>query len=125
MCRRPLGSSRENLRRRNCAVQENPTCTISLLTYRLEMTAHLTFAGGGMLLPASTPYERQVLREYALNLIRSKQNVRIEVDRKTWLLECLSGERSALCRRCKQELKVAALHRAGHKGRYCAACALP
>lgn len=88
------------------------------------MTAHLTFAGGGLLLPAGTPYERQILRDYALNLVRVKENVRIEVDRKTWMLERSSGERAVPCHACKQEVKVAALYRPGQKTRYCAACAL-
>lgn len=89
------------------------------------MTAHLTFPGGGLLLPASTPYERQMLREYALNLIRVKENVRIEVDRKTWMVERLSEDHPAPCRRCKQDVKVAALYQPGQRARYCAGCALP
>ncbi len=88
------------------------------------MTAQLTFTGGGLLLPASTPYDRQMLREYAVNLVRANQQITIAVDAETWVVESASAAHPMRCRRCKQQPKAVVLHRAGRKTCYCIGCAL-
>ena len=40
------------------------------------MTAHLTFVGGEVRLPARTPYDRQQLIEHVRDCVRSRQHVR-------------------------------------------------
>lgn len=88
------------------------------------MTAHLTFAGGGLLLPARTPYDLQVLREHVLNRARHVQQLQVKVARKTWLVERPGEERAFVCGLCKRQLTVAALHAPSNAQIYCVACAL-
>ncbi|MFI5394698.1 MAG: hypothetical protein ACHQ9S_04125 [Candidatus Binatia bacterium] len=89
------------------------------------MTAHIVFAGGGLVLPARTPYELQILREYVLDRARHKEQMRINVGRKTWIVERASEDRPFACARCKrQQLTVAALRKPGNETTYCVACSL-
>jgi hypothetical protein len=88
------------------------------------MTAHLTFVGGGLLLPARTPYERQLLREHVLDRARHKEQLRVRVDRTDWTIERPTVERPFVCGRCKRQLTVAALHAPHQPDTYCVACAL-
>jgi hypothetical protein len=88
------------------------------------MTAHITFMGGGLLLPASTPYDRQILREHVLSRARHVQDLQVKVGRKTWRVERPSEERPFACGFCKRQLAVAALHAAPTDTVYCVACAL-
>ena len=88
------------------------------------MTAHLTFVGGGLLLPARTPYERQLLQEHVLDRARHKDQLRVRVDRKDWTVERPTAEHPFVCGRCKRQLTVAALHTPRQPETYCVACAL-
>lgn len=88
------------------------------------MTAHITFVGGGLLLPASTPYDRQVLREHVLNRARHAQELQVKVGRKTWRVERPTEQRPFTCGFCKRQLSVAALQVPPSDAVYCVACAL-
>ena len=88
------------------------------------MTAHLTFAGGGLLLPARTPYDRQILTEHVLDRARHSKQVRVAMGRKTWIVDRPSAQRSSVCSRCKQPLTTAVLHLSSDSVVYCALCAL-
>lgn len=88
------------------------------------MTAHITFVGGGLLLPARTLYDRQILREHVLNRAQHGEHVQIRVGRKTWLVERPGRQRSFVCELCERRLTVAALHAPPSENVYCVACAL-
>lgn len=88
------------------------------------MTAHLTFAGGGLLLPARTAYDRQVLREHVLNRARHVEHLQVKVGRTTWMVERRSEARPLVCGVCKRRLMVAGLHAPPKHDVYCVACAL-
>jgi hypothetical protein len=87
------------------------------------MTAHLKFAGGGLFLPASTPYEREMIREHLLDHLRHEENLQLNIGHKTWLVERSSAEHPIRCGTCKRQL-VAALHTRASDTYYCVACAL-
>jgi hypothetical protein len=90
----------------------------------LGMRAHITFVGGGLVLPARTPYERQLLREHVLSYARSKEPLQLTVDRTTWVIDRPSAKRPLVCDRCQRRLTAAALHAPNSIERYCVACAL-
>ncbi len=87
-------------------------------------TAYIVFAGGGLILPAQTPYDRQVLREHVLNRAHHKEDLRIDVDRRTWLVDRSDERRKSLCERCKRQITVAALHAPHSTICLCVSCAL-
>ena len=87
-------------------------------------TAYIVFAGGGLILPAHTPYDRQVLRDHVLNHVRHKEVLRINVDRKTWLVDRSGERRKFVCEHCKRQLTVAALHAPHSAICLCVSCAL-
>ena len=86
--------------------------------------AHMTFSGGGMMLPASTPYEREVLREYLLDRALRTERVQLRARGKTWSVERCSPKQPRTCSRCKRHLAAAALHAPGSTTDYCVPCAL-
>jgi hypothetical protein len=88
------------------------------------MTAHVTYQGGGLLLPTRTPYDRQLLQEHVLHLARREDTIQVRVKRTTWVVETLPEDHSVTCIRCREPLKLAALHTAGHVKMHCATCAL-
>jgi hypothetical protein len=88
------------------------------------MTAHITYAGGGLVLPAHTPYDRQLLREHVLNRVRREEKVRITVGGMSWVVERPSKDHPIGCDGCKRQLLVAALHSSGTDATYCATCAI-
>ena len=88
------------------------------------MTAHITFAGGGLLLPARTLYDLEMLREHVLDRARYVKQLRVTVARKTWLVERPGTQQRFACGLCKRDLTVAALHAPKNAEVYCVACAL-
>ncbi len=88
------------------------------------MTAHLTYHGGGLLIPARTPYERQVLREHVLACARHQAHLRVKVGRQLWTIERPTAERPHICVDCDRQLTVAALFRATDPRAHCVRCAL-
>jgi len=86
--------------------------------------AHLTFAGGGLMLPAHTPYDRQMVREHVLNYARHVEHLQVHVGRITWIVERPDDGHPFVCQRCMRHLTVAALHAPPALTTYCVACAL-
>lgn len=61
--------------------------------------AHIIFLGGGTVLPARDPYERELLREHVMDRARRKGQVQIFIDGRAWIVR---DERSFTCGRCRQ-----------------------
>jgi TPP-dependent indolepyruvate ferredoxin oxidoreductase alpha subunit len=88
--------------------------------------AHISFAGGGFIVAAHTPYERQLLVEHVLDRARTHQRVQVAVGRQTWLIERPDGQTRPRCDGCKRCINVATC-RSRHDSAsavYCVACAL-
>jgi hypothetical protein len=88
------------------------------------MTAHVTFSGGGLILPAGTAYDRQVLRDHILNRTQREGRVRISLAGETWVVERTSGDHRPSCEGCKRLLTAAALRKADSDASFCVACTL-
>ncbi len=66
--------------------------------------ARLSFHDGGLFLPAKTPYDRQVLFEYADQYAKRHGSVRLEVDRQECIVRA-RGERAETCVACGERLE--------------------
>ncbi len=66
--------------------------------------ARLSFHDGGLFLPAKTPYDREVLFEYADQYARRHGRVRLEVDRQEFVVRA-RGEQAETCVKCGQTLE--------------------
>jgi len=85
--------------------------------------AHISSAGGGVFVPARTPYDRQMLVEHIAARVRSKGEVRVTVDARSWWVRLNRGVLSGCCTHCGQPLR-AACYAAGLDGpAYCVSCA--
>ena len=86
-------------------------------------TAEIHFGGGGLVIPASSPYERQQLIEYVQSCVRSRGAVRVRVDHAIWLVESPALQR-LVCGACAQRITRVACRRSTKRGIVnCAACA--
>lgn len=63
--------------------------------------AHLSFKGGGLILPAHTPYERELLVECVEANTKRHGSLRLEVDGRHWTIGMSNGLRS-VCLSCSQ-----------------------
>lgn len=88
------------------------------------MTAHLTFVGGEVRLPARTPYDRQQLIEHVRGCVRSRQQVRVRVDHATWLVDRAVTQPLLVCRGCARRISYAVCRRPTTVTAFCIDCAL-
>ena len=65
--------------------------------------AHISFAGGGLILPLQTPYERELLFEHVEVSAKRHGGVRLNVNRRHWTISMHNGRREA-CASCRQWL---------------------
>ena len=86
--------------------------------------AHIVFSGGGLIVPAWTPYERQLLTEHILASVHHKQQVRVSIGRRAWLVEQADEERPIVCSLCDRPINHAVCHELGSPAAFCVACAL-
>jgi hypothetical protein len=88
-------------------------------------TAHITFRGGALTLPASTAYDRQLLIDHTLAFARDRQQLRVRVDSATWSVERPDAQHPVVCRRCERRINHAVCRRPrGRTAAYCVACVL-
>lgn len=69
----------------------------------MKDSARLSFRDGGMVLPVNTPYDREVLFEYADQYARRHGRVRIEIGRR----ECIASvckDQPEVCVSCGRRL---------------------
>jgi len=89
-----------------------------------EGIAHVSFAGGGLFVPARSPYDREMLVEHVLDRVRSKGSVQVLVDERRWLVDSLRGTRAVRCERCDCVVDCVSRCHADDSVGYCVACAL-
>ena len=63
--------------------------------------AHISFAGGGLIVPAQTPYECELLVEHIEASTRRHGYVRLDVNRRHWTISMNNGL-GAVCASCSQ-----------------------
>ena len=63
--------------------------------------AHLSFKGGGLVLPVHTPYERELLVEHIEASTKRHGRSRLELNRRRWVIRTNEGVR-AVCASCSQ-----------------------
>src|SRR5437879_780667 len=71
-----------------------------LMTGIAKGVAHVSFPGGGMFVPARSPYDRELLAEHVIDRVRLKGNVQVLVDDERWLVHFLRGKGTVDCWRC-------------------------
>ncbi len=86
--------------------------------------AHVSFPGGGMFLPARSPYDRQMLIEHIAYRVRSKGRVQVLLDEQRWMVQFNRGTSRLHCSSCDDAVD-STCHRAADDGvAYCLSCAL-
>jgi hypothetical protein len=69
----------------------------------MHRTAHISFAGGGLVLPAHTPYERQLVFEHVEASARHYGQIGLSANGRHWRISRASAHRN-LCARCFRSL---------------------
>jgi hypothetical protein len=67
----------------------------------MKNIAHLSFKGGGFILPAHTPYERELLVECVEATTKRYGHLRLEVGGRRWTIRTSNGLRP-VCDSCSQ-----------------------
>jgi hypothetical protein len=89
----------------------------------LDGIAHVSFPGGGMFLPARSPYDRQLLVEHVADRARSEKHVQVLVDDRRWIVNLNHESAPVICSRCQGALLLSC-HSLGVGDAYCVKCAL-
>ncbi len=69
--------------------------------------ASVAFKGGGVVLSAQTPYDREVLVEYLRDCLRAQHDVRLNLGPESWRVERVLRRHTAVCSRCRRPLRDA------------------
>lgn len=85
--------------------------------------AHVSFAGGGVFVPARSPYDRQILVEHVADRVRAQGHVQVLVDDQRWLVRLSRGPSVDCCCSCGYSLDAACYSTAGGAAVYCVECA--
>ena len=85
----------------------------------MQGTAHISFAGGGLILPAHTPYDRQLVFEHVEASAKHHQQVELSARGRHWRI-LLKAARRELCGGCARSLLDLAYRRNGRN--FCAQC---
>ena len=89
-----------------------------------EGIAHISFAGGGMFLPARNPYDRQMLAEHVGDRVGAKGHVQVLMGEQRWIVRRTCGATAVRCARCGMGSTTACYSRGCEDICYCVACAL-
>jgi hypothetical protein len=85
--------------------------------------AHVSFAGGGVFVPAHEPYDRQVLIELVNDRVQAKGQVQVLVDDLRWMVFPSDGWLAVRCSHCGTALHSACYCSSNRRAVYCVACA--
>ncbi|MBI4517463.1 MAG: hypothetical protein HY699_16795 [Deltaproteobacteria bacterium] len=85
--------------------------------------AHVTFAGGGIVLPAREPYDRQLLVEQVAERVQRKGVVRVAIHGRTWNVRRIDDNVTAACTRCRRSLHGTCYATTPGDARHCLRCA--
>jgi hypothetical protein len=65
--------------------------------------AHVSFQGGGLIVPAHTPYERELLFEHVEASAKQRGGVRLDWRHQQWTVRVSNGQRE-VCAACRRAL---------------------
>ncbi len=85
--------------------------------------AHVQCSRGGLIMPAYSPYDRQLLREHVQQLVGPVGSLQLGLDGDRWTVTRLGG-RPHSCTECSQPLKLLHCSRSGDRTPMCIACVL-
>ena len=85
----------------------------------MQGTAHISFAGGGLILPAQTPYERQLLFEHVEASAKQHEHVAFSARGRHWTIH-LKAARLEICARCFRSTHTVAYR--GNGQNFCGQC---
>lgn len=85
--------------------------------------AHVSFKGGGICLPARSPYDRQLLAEQVTTQSRSKGMVQVLLDDDRWMVHTHIGSGPVHCVQCGRR-SSSVCYSESHSGAFCVACAV-
>jgi hypothetical protein len=85
--------------------------------------AHLSFGGGGLLLPARESYERELLVEHVIARARRTGAVRVAFQGRAWYVRQTPETVTARCGRCRRTLQPTWYATASAGVAYCLRCA--
>src|ERR1041385_6477881 len=88
-----------------------------------KAVAYISFAGGGMLVPVRSPYDRQMLVEHIAARVRSKGRVQVLLDEQRWMVHYQRGALRICCSSCGDTAE-SACYREPDAAAYCVGCAL-
>jgi len=86
----------------------------------LKGIAFISFPGGGLVLPARTPYEREMLFQHVKQCANRYGRIRLTFNRLEWTVEFLSGG-AITCTACNKSIEALVYESSGRK--LCAHCA--
>lgn len=86
--------------------------------------AHVSFPGGGLFLPARTPYDREMLVEHVVERAQAKGRVQVLIDDRRWMVHLSRGDLAFRCARCGVFSDPACHCAAVGDDVFCAKCAL-
>ena len=85
--------------------------------------AHISFAGGGVFLPAGNPYDREVLVEHVAERARSKGEILVALDDRYWSVCRNDAELGTCCSACGHSLESICYAASNDQMAYCVKCA--
>jgi hypothetical protein len=85
--------------------------------------AHMFFRDGGTLLPASSPYDRQILIEYVTDRLRTAGAVEVRLEGRQWIVRMHDGDNGSWCACCGAAVHATCHAPADGPTAYCVTCA--
>ena len=89
----------------------------------MEGIANVSFAGGGIILPARSPYDWENLAEHVDARARLNGRLLVRIDNRSWSVYPTAGTRADPCARCGHTLGPACYSAQTHGEAYCVKCA--
>jgi hypothetical protein len=86
-------------------------------------TAHVTFAGGGIVLPARESFDRELLAEHVAERVRRKGMVRVAIHGRTWSVRRIDDTVTTACTRCRRPLNRTCYATTPGNALHCLRCA--
>lgn len=87
----------------------------------MKGVARISFHGGALFLPVKTPYDREVLFEHLDLYAKRHGSVRVELNRREWMVTRSNGGEPPACSLCSRRLDVLAFALGGRT--LCGFCA--
>jgi hypothetical protein len=84
---------------------------------------HVTFVGGGIVLPARDPYDREMLVEQVAERVRRKGVVGVAVHGRTWRARRIGDAATTACTRCRRPVNRGCYATARGGAPHCLRCA--